>query len=385
MTSDRTQSNDRTQSTDILIERTESASGDKSWSAKIPPRLIRRVIVTALVLIVVLQVSEWTFSRIKGLVFLIFVSWLASLALEPVVAALQRRGIKRGLGTLISLVGLVVFALIFAAAFGQLLISQLTDLILGLPDVFDTIAEALNRLFNLGLTSEQIAEYLSLSSEQIPALATQVAGGLFGVVVSTVGIVFNFFTALLFTFYFTAEAPQIRAKVASWLSTEKQLIFLNVWSTAAAKTGGFVISRLIMAIVSATASSIFFLIIGLPYWLPLGIFTGLVSQFIPTVGTYIGGAIPALIGLSESVVTALLVVVFVVVYQQIENYFIQPRISSKTMDVHPAVAFAAVIIGALLFGPIGALIGIPVAAAIVSLIDTYAHRYEITPELSGQG
>lgn len=343
------------------------------------------MIITALVLIVVLQVSEWTFSRIKGLVFLIFVSWLASLALEPVVAALQRRGIKRGLGTLISLVGLVIFALIFAAAFGQLLISQLTDLILGLPDVFDTIAEALNRLFNLGLTSEQIAEYLSLSSEQIPALATQVAGGLFGVVVSTVGIVFNFFTALLFTFYFTAEAPQIRAKVASWLSTEKQLIFLNVWSTAAAKTGGFVISRLIMAIFSATASSIFFLIIGLPYWLPLGIFTGLVSQFIPTVGTYIGGAIPALIGLSESVVTALLVVAFVVVYQQIENYFIQPRISSKTMDVHPAVAFAAVIIGALLFGPIGALIGIPVAAAIVSLIDTYAHRYEIAPELSGQG
>jgi predicted PurR-regulated permease PerM len=373
-----------TQSTDIVFERLESANGEKSWSARIPPKLIRRVVITALVLVVVLQVSEWTFSRLKGLLFLIFVSWLASLALEPVVAALQRRGIKRGLGTLISLLGLVVFALIFAAAFGQLLISQLTDLILGLPDVFDTIAEGLNSLFNLGLTSEQIAEYLSLSSEQIPALATRVAGGLFGVVISTVGIVFSFFTALLFTFYFTAEAPQIRAKVASWLSTEKQKIFLNVWSTASAKTGGFVISRLIMAIVSAVASSVFFLIISLPYWLPLGIFTGLVSQFIPTVGTYIGGAIPALIGLSESVVTALLVIGFVLVYQQIENYLIQPRISAKTMDVHPAVAFAAVIIGALLFGPIGALIGIPVAAAIVSLIDTYVHRYEISPELSNQ-
>lgn len=373
-----------TQSTDIVFERLESANGEKSWSARIPPQLIRRVIITALVLVVVLQVSEWTFSRLKGLLFLIFVSWIASLALEPVVAALQRRGIKRGLGTLISLLGLVIFALIFAAAFGQLLISQLTDLILGLPDVFDTIAEGLNSLFNLGLTSEQIAEYLSLSSEQIPALATRVAGGLFGVVISTVGIVFSFFTALLFTFYFTAEAPQIRIKVASWLSTEKQKIFLNVWSTASAKTGGFVVSRLIMAIVSAVASSVFFLIISLPYWLPLGIFTGLVSQFIPTVGTYIGGAIPALIGLSESVVTALLVIGFVIVYQQIENYLIQPRISAKTMDVHPAVAFAAVIIGALLFGPIGALIGIPVAAAIVSLIDTYVHRYEISPEISNQ-
>lgn len=372
------------QTTDILIERSETASGEKSWSARIPPKLIRRVIITALVLVVILQVSEWTFSRLKGLLFLIFVSWLASLALEPVVAALQRRGVKRGVGTLISLVGLVIFALIFAAAFGQLLVSQLTDLILGLPDIFDTIAEGLNSLFGLGLTSEQIAEYLSLSSEQIPALATRVAGGLFGVVVSTVGIVFSFFTALLFTFYFTAEAPQLRAKVASWLSTEKQLIFLNVWSTASAKTGGFVISRLVMAIFSAVASSTFFLIIGLPYWLPLGIFTGLVSQFIPTVGTYIGGAVPALIGLTQSVLTGALVLGFILVYQQIENYLIQPRISSKTMDVHPAVAFASVIIGALLFGPIGALIGIPVAAAVVSLIDTYAHRYELAPEVTGQ-
>jgi len=189
-------------------------------------------------------------------------------------------------------------------------------------------------------------------------------------------------TALLFTFYFTAEGPKIRATVAGWLPADKQKIFYTVWTTAASKTGGFVISRLILAVVCAAASSVFFLLIGLPYWLPLGIFTGLVSQFIPTIGTYIGGAVPALIGLTESWVTGVLVVAFVLVYQQIENYLLQPRISSLTMDIHPAVAFAAVIIGALLFGPIGALIGIPIAAAVVSLIDTYAHRYEISPDIN---
>ena len=370
------------QTTDITIEKTESADGTRSWSARVPPRLIRKVIITALVLVVVLQVSEWAFYRLKGLLFLIFLSWLASLALEPIVGALQRRGVRRSLGTLISLLGLVIFAAIFAYAFGQLLVSQLADLILGLPTIFETIADGLNDLLGLGLTSEQIAKYLSLSSEQLPALATQVAGGLLGVVVSTVGIVFSFFTGLLFTFYLTSEAPQIRANLASWLSTKRQVIFLNVWSTAAAKTGGFVISRLFMAVISAAVSSVVFLAIGLPYWLPLGIFTGLVSQFIPTVGTYIGGAVPALIGLTESVWTSLLVVGFVVIYQQIENYIIQPRISAKTMNIHPAVAFGAVIVGALLFGPIGALIGIPVAAAVVSLIETYAHRYELAPEIT---
>jgi predicted PurR-regulated permease PerM len=267
-------------------------------------------------------------------------------------------------------------------AFGQLLVVQLADLILGLPNIFDAIAEWLNGLLGLGLTSAQIAEYLSLSTEQLPAVASAVAGGLFGAVVSTVGIVFSILTALLFTFYFTAEAPKIRATVASWLPSDKQRIFSTVWSTAAAKTGGFVISRLILAVVCAVASSLFFLVIGLPYWLPLGIFTGLVSQFIPTIGTYIGGAVPALIGLTESWATGVLVIGFVLVYQQVENYLLQPRISSLTMDIHPAIAFAAVIVGALLFGPIGALIGIPIAAAIVSLIDTYAHRYEISPDIN---
>jgi len=366
----------------ISLESNTTQDGRKTWRATIPPRLIRRTIITALLLVVLLQISEWAFFRIRGLLFLIFVSWLASLALEPVVGYLQRKGWSRNLGTLTSLALLVVLALVFAVTFGQLLVVQLADLILGLPNIFDSIAEWLNNLFDLGLTSTQIAEYLSLSSEQIPQLASAVAGGLFGVVVSTVGIVFSILTALLFTFYFTAEGPKIRATVAGWLPADKQKIFYTVWTTAASKTGGFVISRLILAVVCAAASSVFFLLIGLPYWLPLGIFTGLVSQFIPTIGTYIGGAVPALIGLTESWVTGVLVVAFVLVYQQIENYLLQPRISSLTMDIHPAVAFAAVIIGALLFGPIGALIGIPIAAAVVSLIDTYAHRYEISPDFN---
>ena len=373
---------DASRENEISLESVTTPDGQKTWRAKIPPRFVRRTIITALLLVVALQISEWIFFRTRGLLFLIFVSWLASLALEPVVDFLQRKGWSRNWGTLLSLALLVVLALVFAVAFGQLLVVQLADLILGLPNIFDAIAEWLNGLLDLGLTSTQIAEYLSLSTEQLPAVASAVAGGLFGAVVSTVGIVFSILTALLLTFYFTSEAPKIRATVASWLPSDKQRIFSTVWSTAAAKTGGFVISRLILAVVCAVASGLFFLVIGLPYWLPLGIFTGLVSQFIPTIGTYIGGAVPALIGLTESWVTGVLVIGFVLVYQQIDNYLLQPRISSLTMDIHPAVAFAAVIVGALLFGPVGALIGIPIAAAIVSLIDTYAHRYEILPDIN---
>ena len=128
------------------------------------------------------------------------------------------------------------------------------------------------------------------------------------------------------------------------------------------------ISRLGLAAISAFFSAIFFILIGLDYWLPLALWMGLISQFIPTVGTYLAVALPALIAmLSDQPLDAVWVIIFATVYQQIENYFFSPRISAKTMDIHPAVAFGSVIAGAALFGPIGALIGIPVAAAILAV------------------
>ena len=145
----------------------------------------------------------------------------------------------------------------------------------------------------------------------------------------------------------------------------------------------YVVSKVALAALSAFFHAVFFAIIGVPYWLPLGVLAGIVGQFIPTIGTYIGVALPALFTLvSDRPINALWIAVFATVYQQIENYVFTPRISRRTMDVHPAVALGSVIAGAALFGPIGALIGIPLAAAALSIIDTFTHRHELLPELA---
>ena len=80
--------------------------------------------------------------------------------------------------------------------------------------------------------------------------------------------------------------------------------------------------------------------------------------------------------------TALWIVLFATVYQQLENYVFTPRVSKRTMDVNPGIALAAVFIGAAVWGPIGALIGIPLAAAVVAVVETYGHRYELVPVLA---
>jgi predicted PurR-regulated permease PerM len=212
-------------------------------------------------------------------------------------------------------------------------------------------------------------------------IASELGVGILSIVTSIVGLVFQGFMLLLFAFYMSAEAPQMQARIASWFPERSQRVALNVWEIARVKTGGYVFSRMILAIISAFFTSGFLLVIGVNYWLPLGIWTGLVSQFIPTIGTYLGGALPVVIALTESPFKALLVIVFILVYQQIENYLLSPRITSRTVDIHPAIAFGSVVAGGALFGAWGALVAIPVVAAIEAVIETYGRRYELIPEL----
>ena len=126
-----------------------------------------------------------------------------------------------------------------------------------------------------------------------------------------------------------------------------------------------------------------FLLIGLPSWLALALWTGLVAQFVPAIGTYIAIVLPVLVGLlSPNPWLGAMVLAWGVLYQQVENLTIEPRISARAVDVHPAVSFASVILGTAMFGVAGALLAIPVAAMLLSLLDLYRTRYELLPELA---
>ena len=357
-----------------------SASGGR-WSFSINPRFIQKSIITILTLVVALQLVQWAFSKSRDFLFLLLLAWLLGIAISPVVDILTKRGLKRGLSTFLVLLTLIGLIFAFIASFGQLLGSQLASLITQIPTLIEGFVGWLNTSFNLKLDATSIEQSLNISNSQIANFAQDIAGGIFGVVSSIFTFIFNIFTLLLFAFYFAADAPRIKRTIGSWLPTKQQVIFTTVWQVATDKTGGFVISRVILAALNSVFTSAFLLLMDVPYWLPLGLFTGLISQFVPTIGTYLGGVIPTIVAVVNDPKDGLFVIIFISVYQQIENYLFAPRISSLTMDIHPAVAFASVIIFAGFFGAIGALIGIPIAAAIISIVQTYGKRYELIPEL----
>jgi predicted PurR-regulated permease PerM len=341
------------------------------------PRWLRRGVVFVLVAVAALQVVEWAFYNLRSFLGLLFLAWLFSISVEPVVHALTRRGMRRGAATGLVLLGLVLLAAGFVALFGALLVDQLAELVRAAPDVVRSVVEWVNETFSADLQPADIVDALNLTPDRLQQLAGDLTPGVIGLITATIGAIFQGLTFLLFAYYMSAEAPKLRRTVTRRFPPRQQQIISRVWEIAVEKAGGYVLSRLVLAAISAFVTGVFLWLLGVPFWLPLAIWTGLVSQFIPTVGTYLAIALPALIALAGQPVDAVWVIVFGTVYQQIENYLLGPRITARTVSIHPAVAFGAVIAGAGLFGPLGALVSIPVVAAIESVIDTYGHRYEL--------
>jgi predicted PurR-regulated permease PerM len=200
---------------------------------------------------------------------------------------------------------------------------------------------------------------------------------------SLLGGLFRLLTIALFTFYFTADGPRMRRTLCSMLPPARQAEVLRAWEIGIQKTGGYLYSRALLAVVSALSHYVLLKLLGIPYAGALAVWVGVISQFVPTIGTYLAGALPMLVGLTVDPMDAVWILIFVVVYQQVENYLLQPRITARTVEIHPAVAFGSVIAGAALLGAVGALIAIPVTATLQGFLGTYIRRYEVVVPTAG--
>jgi predicted PurR-regulated permease PerM len=279
-------------------------------------------------------------------------------------------------------VPVVLIAVGLVVTFEQMLFEQTAALVRSAPDRVQSIVDQLNSTFGLNLQASQIIVTLRLEPDQIQGVANDLALGALGWLGSLASVVFDLVTVAVFTFYIAAAGPRLVQEVAVWLPPERQPILGAIWDIAEQKTGGYVASKIVLAALSAVFHGIFFWAVGLPGWLPLALLAGITAQFVPVIGTYIGVAAPMIVALADQPITAVWILLFAIVYQQIETYVLTPRISRRTMEVNPAIALAAVFVGAAIWGPIGAIIGVPIAAVVVSVVQTYGRRYELVPELA---
>src|SRR3990170_985008 len=333
------------------------------------PKLLLLLVLTYFLALLALA----AFRQLRAIILWLVAALFLSFALEPAVNWLVARGWRRGSATALVLFGLAFLGLIAVAAMVPLVIDQVQELITRIPGWLDQMSVYTKRWFDVELTGEKILKQIADAQKDVSQIASNVASvGQF-----ILGLIFQMLTIGLFTFYLVADAPRFRRTVCSVLPPRRQREVLAAWEVAVEKTGGYLYSRLLLAAISAGVAFAVLTVLGVPFAVPLALFLGLVSQFIPVIGTYIAAAVPLLVALLEDPWSAVIFLIYVVVYQQVENYLLAPRITARTMQLHPAIAFFAALAGGAISGLLGAFMALPAAAIIQATVSTYLPRHEV--------
>jgi predicted PurR-regulated permease PerM len=301
----------------------------------------------------------------KSVLILLIVSMFIAVGLNPLVEWFMRRGLKRGLA-----VG-VVFLLVLLAFAGvgfaivPVVTDQINSLIKNAPDWLDLLTKSrtLKDLDNKYHYIQKATEYI-----QDPALAQRAFGGILGVGKVVANALFSAFTILILTLYFLASLPAVKRAAYSLVPASRRPRVSILGDEVLGRVGGYVSGQFTVAITAGLCCFVFLEIVGLrDYAVALAIVV-VFTAFIPMVGGLIGCVIITLVGLTDGVWTGVACLAYGVIYQQVENYVVAPRIMRRAVDIPGAVTVIAALLGGALLGVVGALLAIPTAAAALLII-----------------
>jgi predicted PurR-regulated permease PerM len=195
-----------------------------------------------------------------------------------------------------------------------------------------------------------------------------VFGGVLGAGKAVLSGFFSFFTVLVLTLYFLASLPRVKQAAYGMVPASRRLRVTSLSEEILRRVGSYAIGQVAVAAINATASWIMMTIVGIPYAAVLAVAVGFLG-LLPMVGATLGAALVCTVALFDDPRKAVIALIYYVVYQQIENYVVAPRIMQRTVSVPGAVTVVAALAGAALLGILGALLAIPVAAGLLLLYE----------------
>ncbi len=351
-------------------------SDDLTSSAKMPRWVPRAILLFWAGFIATLVVRE-LFHQLTDFLILLLISLFFALAIEPAVNRLAARGWSRGSATSLMLLSVFVAVVSFGAAIGTLVATQAQDLFDNREQYVTDTVDFLNDTFGTSINSQNWIESISDPNGSVQNFFENQQDRVVDVSLGALSGLLQVFSIILFAFYLIADGPRLRLAICGRLRADKQKTVLAVWNLAVQKTGGYIYSRALLAVMSAFFHWIVFQSIGTPAPVALAVWVGLISQFLPVVGTYLAGVLPVLLAFLDSPVKALIMIIFIAVYQQLENFLLAPKITAQTLELHAAVAFGAAIAGGAILGPIGAVLALPFAAMVQGIVGNWGQRFEI--------
>jgi predicted PurR-regulated permease PerM len=344
----------------------------------VPERLVRfpvRTILTTLATIVVAAIVLEVIWIARHVIVWILISLFLALAMNPAVDYFQRRGIRsRGLAAGLTYILVLAGIAAIGALFIPTVVHQVTEFAGKVPDYVHDISHGKGRLGFLE-TKYHIAERIrhavkSGGVTKVLGLSGTAVSITKGVITIVVGIV----TIAFLTFFMLLEGPKWVERGYGLLPEESRPRWRKVGDDIYRTVGGYVTGNLLISLIAGGSTTIVLLILGVPFAVALGLLVAILD-LIPLAGATLALIVVGAVAFLHSIVAGIVVVVFFIVYQQIENHLLQPLVYGRTVQLSPLVVLISVLIGAELAGILGALGAIPVAGALqVLVVDWLQHR-----------
>ncbi len=303
----------------------------------------------------------------REVIILIVVALFLAVGLNPAVEAIERVGLKRQWAVLLVFLGLVGCFVGFGFAIVPPLSEQVSAFIHNLTSGNGYIEQLQN---NPRLQDWDHRYHLLEKAKkalQSRDLGTQAANGVLGVGQVVISGVFSTLTVLILTLYFLSSLPNITGFMYRLAPRSRRARVALLGDEILTRIGGYVAGNLLISLIAGVSSYIVLLIANVPYALALALVVA-IMDLIPLVGATIGAILVTAVAFFSGLWTGVAVAIFFAVYQQVENYIIQPRVMKRSVDVQPAVTIIAALIGGTLLGMIGALLAIPAAAAFALIL-----------------
>ena len=307
--------------------------------------------------------------RLTTTMTILVVAFFLTLALNPIVEWLLERGLRRAVAVLVVFTGLMITLTLIGMLVVPPVVSEGSALLGQAPEYINRALQApwLQRLDAEYGVIQRAQEELT-KRVQDGSLPTQVLGGVLGAGRVVLNGVFQLFTVLILTLYFLATLPRIKQVAYAAVPASRRPRIVSLTEEIMRRTGAYAAGQGLVATINALASYIMMTVVGVPYAAVLAVVVGLLG-LIPMVGATLGAVVVGVIALFTEPRMALIVGIYYVVYQQVENYVIVPRIMTSTVSVPGAVTIVAALAGGTLLGVIGALLAIPVAAGLLLLYE----------------
>jgi predicted PurR-regulated permease PerM len=306
--------------------------------------------------------------QLSSVLTLVVIALFLSLALDPVVRWLQGRGLGRGTSVFVVFLCVVALFALFVWSVVPPLVSEATDLTTQLPDWVEQVqnSPAVQRLdaqFGIINTiTDQIQSRLA-SGETV----LQLFGGVLGAGQAVISGAFSLFTVLVLTLYFTASLNTLREAAYKLVPASRRSRVRLIGDEIIRRMGGYTAGQVAVATINAMFTYVGLSILRIDYAVVLAITVGILG-LIPLVGATLGAVVITVVALFHSWQYAVIVITYYVIYQQVENYVIAPRIMSRTVQLPGFLAVLAALAGGALLGVLGALIAIPIAAAVLLVV-----------------